>query len=735
MKRYATTIVLVLVAIALGVGLWLDRDRLTEGERELRRNNVFVAWQRDALSRIEIVHEGETLVLERDPKADTAWRLVAPVNAPADQAAVERLVLSLEFATVLRKVSEGPGLGFEAPRATGRLVIGERTATFALGDPASRPEGASYLRVDGGGPVVVSSELANALLQSSDAYRDRSLVPYLSIELSRFEVSSPGEAGGGFSLERRGETSFDVASEGVRASREALDGVWGALAELRADRFVAADAPMGDVLLSFRMTPKDAAKPPAEFVATTGCPDLPDDVLLVRKTPSPLNACVPRAAVLGLRKTPAALVDTHLFSLRVDEIEELRLEWLAPVADAPPIEIARKGDGFHERFPSDRDLSPEEADAASTLLDRLVTSTADRVARGPAQGADAAAPAFTVRARVRSGDVEESVELAVARPGSSNLGPSNHGPSSLGSSNPGPSNLGPSPLVVRRVADGARLEVSPAVARRLLPRKTSLRPRVLLGETRRVTHVALHCGAAQELDDDGHGFRFVEPKGYEVDASLLDAVSALTRGRVEAWVADAPEPAFGLPAGDEGACRVSLGFEDGKSPVAIAFGAEGEGGVYGKRSDDPAVFLAPKSLRERIARLYVSRAYLRAPAEQIASVTATYAGKPLASASPSALVDLASSLYADRVVAIGPSKLAGRAPLLGLDVREKDGGSGAKIACARADAPAEWWCELAGVRATFAVAASKLDPLVAPPPVDAGSPPPEAGVARDPGAR
>ncbi len=724
MKRYATTIVLVIVAIALGVGLWFDRNRPTEGELALRQNNVFVTWQRDALSRIEIVHEGETVVIERDPKADSAWRLVAPVNASADQAAVERLVMSLEFATVLRKASEGPGLGFEAPRATGRLVMGERTATFTLGAPASRPEGASYLRVDGGGPLVVSSELTGALLQSSDAYRDRSLVPYLSIELARFEVSlaggtrdagETGEAGGGFALERRGETSFDVASEGVRASREALDGVWGALAELRADRFVAADTPTGDVLLTFRMTPKDAAKPPAEFVVTTGCSDLPDDVLLVRKTPSPLAACVPKAAASGLRKTPGALVDTHFFSLRADEIEELRLEWLAAVPGAPPIEIARKGDGFHERFPSDRDLSPEEADAASVLLDRIVTSTAERVTRAPAQGPNGASPPFTVRARVRSGDVEESVELAVAPEDASKLGAS--------------------PILVRRVDDGAHLDVSPAAARWLLPRKTSLRPRVLLGETRRVTRVALHCGVAQELVDDGHGFRFVEPKGYEVDVSLLDAISALTRGRIEAWVADAPSPAFGLPIGDEGACRVSLGFEDGKSPIAIAFGAEGEGGVYGKRSDDPAVFLAPKSLRERMARIYVSRAYLRAPADRIASVTAAYAGKPLASVPSATLVDLASSLYADRVVSLGASKLSGRAPLLTLDVREKEGGSGAKITCARVEAPAEWWCELAGVRATFAVAAEKLDPLVAPPPVDAGPELPEAGVARDPGAR
>lgn len=684
LRKHATAIVLVLLAAGLGWYAWIDRERVTEGERKSRENNAFSAWRREELSRIEIVHEGDRLVLERDAKKDAPWRMLSPHEGRSDQAAVDRLISTLEFATAVRKATEGASLGLDTPRAYGSITMGGLVQRFALGGPSPRPEGSSYFRVDDRAPIVVSKETTDALLQSSDTYRDRSVVPYLSLELDRFEVARPA-ARAGFALERIDDHSFRVASEGVLASRDTLELVWSALAEMRASVFpndADADRLTAQPVVTIKMVPKDASKPPAELVIGGPCPTSPNDVVVLRKAPTRVAACAPKSVLEALSMSPKGLVDRRPFSFNADEVEELILERQGGEgAGAAPskIEIARKGMGFHARAPFDRDLTPEEADAAGELVSKIATAEADSAV--PSKGQPPFVP--VAKARVRSGEFEQVVEIGPI-PNDAKLVP------------------------VHRLADDARLEVSPAVARLLLPRETSLRPRPLLGETRKATRVLLRCGTPQELTDTGEGFRFVEPKGYEADASISELVSALTRGKVDAWVSDTPEdPAFGLA---DSRCRVVLGFEGGNEPRTLLFGAEGEGGVYGRVEGRPEVFVAPKSMLELLSRNYVSRAALRVPADLGATVSVTYEGKPV-SKDPAELRDALAALYADRVT----SFTAERGPrTLLLDVSTADAGLRKLVACAPSGAPGEakkgeeWLCTTSGVSATFAVSKGKI---------------------------
>ncbi|AKU94391.1 hypothetical protein AKJ09_01055 [Labilithrix luteola] len=689
LRKHATTIVLVALAAGLGGYFFVDRDRVTEGERKSRENNAFSAWRREELSRIEIVHDGDKLVLERDAKKDAPWRMVSPHEGRSDQAAVDRLITTLEFATAVRKATEGPTLGLDEPRVHGSITMGGLVQRFALGAPSPRPEGSSYFRVNDGAPFVVSKETSDALLQSSDTYRDRSVVPYLSLELDRFEVARPA-ARAGFALERIDDHAFRVASEGVLASRDTLERVWGALAEMRASVFpndADADRLTAEPVATIRMVPKDKDKPPAELVIGGPCPTSPNDVVVLRKAPTRVAACAPKSVLEALSMSPKSLVDKRPFSFNADEIEELILEWQGGQdAGAAPakIEIARKGTGFHARAPFDRDLSTEEADAASELVSKIATAEGDSAV--PSKGQ----PPFTpvAKARVRSGDFEQIVEI-------------------------GPIAKDSKLVPVHRLADDARLEVPPAVARLLVPRETSLRPRPLLGETRKVTRVLLRCGTPQELVDTGEGFRFVEPKGYEADGSLSELVSALTRGKVDAWVSDtADDPAFGLEGSH---CRVFLGFEGGNDPKTVLFGAQvqedgGEGGVYGQVEGRPEVFVAPKSMLELLSRNYVSRALLRVPADLGATVSVTYEGKPVTK-DPAELRDALAALYADRVTSFTPENAQ---KTLLLEVTTADSGPRKRIACGPNGAPAEgkkgeeWLCTTSGVSATFAVSKGKI---------------------------
>jgi len=690
-RRHAATIVLVVCAVALGVWLWLDRERVTEGERKRRENSAFVTWRRDELTRITIVHDGETLVLQRDPRADKslmngkegAWRMLSPREERADPVAVERLLSTLELAAVARRASEGAALDFEAPRATGVVRMGDLDVPFVLGGASPRPEGSSYFRVGSEAPIVVSKEVAEALLASSDVYRDRAVVPYLATELRRVEAVR-GASGGGFVLERIDDRSFRVAQSGVLASRASVDRVWAALAEMRAEAFPK-DADVERLTASpvvrLVLTPKDGAQAPAELVIGEACPGHPADVLVLRRAPTRVAACAPKDIVAALVVEASSMDERHVFVTRMDEIEELRLERLGEDAGvqgagAPPLrelEVARKGTGFHQRAPVDRELTGAEAEAATELLVRLASSEANAVTRAPAN-----APPFVAvaRAKVRSGEHEEVIDIgAVGEDGRATL---------------------------RRSLDDARLEVDASVLRRLLPRQTSLRAREALeGEKRRVTRVLLRCGNDQELVDRGEGLRLVAPSGYDTDGAIVQLVDGITRGRVDAWVADVDDGRFGFtPEG----CRVVLAFEDGNAPVTVAFGAEGEGGVYARVESRGGVMVAPRALRELAGRIFVSRGLLRVDASRIERVRVTSNGKPVAGSDARTAASVIAGLLAERVVALRKET---RTPDLVIEVSLAEGGPPRRITC-RSTSSTERECAIDGVNAIFAVAEPRL---------------------------
>jgi hypothetical protein len=701
MRKYAPTLIMVVLAAALGLWVWLDRDHVTSGERKLRENNVFPVWRKEDLAELTVAHDGETIVLHRE---GGTWRLTSPRAERADPAAVDRLLTTLEFATIARRASEGTSLGLDPPRANGSLRMGGLVVRFALGGPSPRPEGTSYLRVGEDPPIVVGKELADALLASSDVYRDRTVVPYLATELARFQVVHPG---GGFALERIDERSFKVADAGVLAARGAVDRMWAALAEMRAEAFpkdADVDRLTARPTLTITMTPKDGKLPPAEIAIGDACPGHPNDVVVLRKTPTRIAACAPKDVVAALLVNGPALLERHPFTLRMDEVEELHLERLGPgdagdggTAAPTVIEIARKGTGFHQRAPADRDLSPEEAEAATEVITRIASAEADAVTRG--------AGPFTAiaRARIRSGDHDQVVEVGA--------------PDAKGHS------------VLRRTLDDARLDVGPVVVRLLVPRETTLRPHTIVAsETRRATRVVLRCGVDQELVDRGEGFRLVTPAGFEADGGIAQLVDAIVRGRVDPWISDVDDGTFGFT---RDGCHVVLGFEDGNAPVTVWFGAEGEGGVYGRVDTRSGVFIVPKALRELAGRIYVNRGALRAEAARIEHVRATFQGKPVVREA-SALQAAVAALFADRVVSLGKKGVA--VPDLVIEVAISEGGAPRRIACRPSDAPAEHLCTVSGVDATFGLASARLAPFL--PPVDAGSA--DAGalfIARDGGPR
>lgn len=694
-RRHVASIVVIVATVLVTLYAWLvDRGKVTDAERARRVSSVFPALRRDDLTRIEMTHGPETLVLERAFDADAPWHMTKPVDATADPAAVEALVSALDYATMLRKIEGDPaaaGAGLDAPRATGTITMGRVTYRFVLGAPAPTPEGAAYLQLEGEGLYVVGRDVANELLLGADAFRERTVVPYLSIALRRLEVQGPRAS---WAIDRVDDTSFRFDGGGPRVSRDAVDKVWSALAECRAEAYLpdaVADAALKEAPVRVVMTPTAAGAPAGELLVGGACPGHPEDVVLVRRSPSRISACTPKGVLDGLGTTRDDLVDKHLFAARVDEVEELRLE--APGRGAA-VDLARKGSGWHERSPSDRDLSKDEIDMANALVLSLVRAEGTPVA--PPAGAPAAAPLVRATLTRVESHAQEVVEL---------LPPGN---------------------VARRALDGRLLAVSAEIAARLTPRATTVRGREVWPvplEGRPLASLAVRCAGLDEAlvrTDERGPFAFERPKGFPADgAAALDLAEALAGVRADSWVADADDGSYGFD------CRVSLGvkIDGGAQTFTLVLGKDAEGGVFAKASDERTapVFVVSRTVKDQASRPLVDRNSLFVDP---GAVTKLVVRRGAATASFTRPEDppiaALGRLRADEALHFGPARPDEGMGTPSLEVTVDVAGDAGpprivRFALGRASLVRDekmYFARVAGVDATFAVAEERVQPLL-----------------------
>jgi hypothetical protein len=692
LRRHMTSIVFIVAAVAVSVYAYVvDRGKVTDVERQARGAALFPAFRHEEVSRIELTHGEETLVLSRKLDADGGeadWRMEFPVPATVDPAAVQNLLDALDHGNALRRVDGDDKVA--NPRVRGTVTMGKVTYRFTLGGEAPKPEGAGYLKLEGEGTFVVSRDLTAQLLKGAEAYRERTIVPYLSIALSRLRVGS-------WTIERTDDISFRFADEPkVRVSREAIDRVWRALGETRADSFLDAEAArraLGEPQVIVVMTPKEPGQPQGELAVGGVCPNHPDDVVVARKTPTPLAACAPKVILEGLTTPRDKLADTRLFAARFDEVEELRLETLPSGA---MMEIARKGSGWHARAPEDRELAKDEVEMANGL----VTAIAKGEGR-PLSVEEASKIAFTPRARATVLRAETGTKEVLELGGAGATGP----------------------FWVRRAADGVTLAVDRELSRKLEPHAIVLRGRELWTsplEGKEVASVGTRCaGVDQELVREDKTFLMRKPAGYPADnGAAIDVFEALARAKVESWVADADDGSFGFAD----ACRISVAVktDGGVRNEALLLGREGEGGIYAKVDGKPAVFVVQKNLKELAARPLVDRnAFFLDPASVSSVVLRRGAtSKTFAHGEGEVAVSLG-RLRAEEVTHLGAAKAdeGFGAPSLEIQATAQNdaGAKTLRITLGHATLLRDqkvYFARIAGIDATFVIAKERVQPLL-----------------------
>lgn len=393
MKRGALTslALVVLAAGSLVYAYFLDRGGADDADGAAGARRVFPRFDVPDVKEVVIESAAGRLVLERSEDAASSWRMTSPHVEPADPAAVRALLEDMHVAARIRDVAVDPrAAGLGSPRAHGSVAVGPWRYEFELGAPAPIPEGAAYMRIDGKSVFVTDRLLAEDLLRGADAYRDTILVPYGISETATVTVHDPEHPGDDVVLSRSGPT---FRMDGVRASRSALEGLFAGLAAARADSFVDGSGPASVASggLEISLVPVEASRPRVHLRFGGPCPGNDKDVVVAVEEPSRRVACVPSAAVEALRKPRSGYVDDRLLYARADEVAELRFE---SQARGVLLDLARRGRGWHERAPEDRELAGPDADGASALVDRLTALQASQIAP-PAQG-ELLAPHTTV---------------------------------------------------------------------------------------------------------------------------------------------------------------------------------------------------------------------------------------------------------------------------------------------------------------------------------------------------
>lgn len=159
------------------------------------RDKTVIKLDRDKVDHVEVNADNKTLELA---KAGSDWKLVKPVQAPADLGAAEGLIGKVQSAQMKSIVAENvppadlKKYGLDKPSASVTLGLGSAKAALLLGGKSG--DGAVYAK-DASKPIVmtVDAMLADDLKKGPDDYRKRDLFAFRAYDTTHIEFARGGQ--------------------------------------------------------------------------------------------------------------------------------------------------------------------------------------------------------------------------------------------------------------------------------------------------------------------------------------------------------------------------------------------------------------------------------------------------------------------------------------------------------------------------------------------------------------
>ncbi len=240
MKR--STLILLLIAAIAGVAVYLleikpgkPRDEKPETSRSAFN------FSREDIAGISLVRGGQTINFENQ---NNKWMITQPVNAVADESALNSLVGDMVSARIEREIGASAeelksyGLGEPAVKLEVKLKNGQ-TRRVELG--SKDPIGTSaYARIDGAQNVaLVSAALLTSADKPLDELRDRSVLGATQYELASVKINNESES---YEIEKK-ESEWNIKSpvEGP-ADENAVSSLLGEITGAKATEVVTENA-------------------------------------------------------------------------------------------------------------------------------------------------------------------------------------------------------------------------------------------------------------------------------------------------------------------------------------------------------------------------------------------------------------------------------------------------------------------------------------------------------------
>jgi hypothetical protein len=208
------------------------------------RDKTAIKFEQDKVSSIELVSNAQAVRLE---KTGDDWKLVKPIQAPADFVSVNGLLGQLQSAqmTALKDraddVKNLKQYGLEKPEVIATLAGEGFTTRLELGGPAD--PGSVWVR-DPSKPTVfsVNNGLAEELRKTPQDFRRKEIFDFRPFNTTRFEITRGTDTRAFERVKGTGENAVDTwkqvapAEKTVDASN--LEGALLEFSNLRADSFV-----------------------------------------------------------------------------------------------------------------------------------------------------------------------------------------------------------------------------------------------------------------------------------------------------------------------------------------------------------------------------------------------------------------------------------------------------------------------------------------------------------------
>ncbi len=199
MKARSTLILLIVCVAAAAAVYFLEIRGGVRRSEQAERSGRLISTGADGIRRLTIrrpaeasASGSETLIVERQ---GGSWRILSPVDSPADCTVVGNLISAIRRAKterVMEGIEDWAAYGLEYPELTVFVVPDEgKTDTLLIGD--ANPTGAFiYVRRPGQDRAVLTdASLRSSLVRPLFELRDRSVLSFEKDEVLRVEIRRP----------------------------------------------------------------------------------------------------------------------------------------------------------------------------------------------------------------------------------------------------------------------------------------------------------------------------------------------------------------------------------------------------------------------------------------------------------------------------------------------------------------------------------------------------------------